>query len=442
VNPPAARRPGRSEPAGRDALTASVARLHTLVEALTPTDLRRGAYPTEWTIADVLSHLGSGAVIARMRLDAALAGGEADTGALRGVWDDWNAKAPEDQARDAQHADRSLLDALRSLTHAQRSGFRSTLGPLEVDFAGFVGLRLNEHAVHTWDIAVTFDHDAGLPADATAHLVEDLALIARFAGRPTSHDQAITVRTLDPVQHLQVRLGLDQVSLTAVEADPRVDVELHAEAFVRLVYGRLDPTTPHHSTARRPPSTSSATPSPACDHRPEQELTVKHTQFPARLAAGAYILHSGLEKWHGDDATAHAVHDMATSAGRRPQSPDRGSRRCHRPAAAQGNSSRVAGRARRPRTHREPALRARRQPAAHPRGGRPALRCHPGADPSDRGHRAWRAAPTTLRNVARLPGRLVTSNVGSPVLVLSIRPGRRPTADCGSPVDQQLPTDE
>jgi len=178
VNPPAARRPGRSEPAGLDALTASVERLHTLVEALTPTDLRRGAYPTEWTIADVLSHLGSGAVIARMRLDAALAGGEGDTDTVRSVWDVWNAKAPEDQALDAQHADRSLLEGLRSLTPAQRRGFRSTLGPLEVDFAGFVGLRVGEHVLHTWDIAVTFDHDAELPVEATPHLLDNLALIA------------------------------------------------------------------------------------------------------------------------------------------------------------------------------------------------------------------------------------------------------------------------
>jgi len=41
------------------------------------------------------------------------------------------------------------------------------------------------------------------------------------------------------------------VSLTATEADPAVDVELPAEAFVRLVYGRLDPdhTPPFHGEA-------------------------------------------------------------------------------------------------------------------------------------------------------------------------------------------------
>ena len=45
-----------------DALRASADRLAALVEPLTPDELRLSAYPTEWTIAQVLSHLGSGAV--------------------------------------------------------------------------------------------------------------------------------------------------------------------------------------------------------------------------------------------------------------------------------------------------------------------------------------------------------------------------------------------
>jgi uncharacterized membrane protein YphA (DoxX/SURF4 family) len=34
-------------------------------------------------------------------------------------------------------------------------------------------------------------------------------------------------------------------------------------------------------------------------------------EFPARVAAGAYILHSGLEKWQGDETTAQGVHGAA-----------------------------------------------------------------------------------------------------------------------------------
>jgi hypothetical protein len=38
---------------------------------------------------------------------------------------------------------------------------------------------------------------------------------------------------------------------------------------------------------------------------------MKLHDLPTRLATGGYILHSGLDKWKADDATAAAVHGMA-----------------------------------------------------------------------------------------------------------------------------------
>src|SRR5205823_11366297 len=35
---------------------------------------------------------------------------------------------------------------------------------------------------------------------------------------------------------------------------------------------------------------------------------------PTRLATGAYILHTGLEKWHGDEDRAKALHGFAAGA--------------------------------------------------------------------------------------------------------------------------------
>jgi hypothetical protein len=53
------------------------------------------------------------------------------------------------------------------------------------------------------------------------------------------------VRTFDPVRELTLTIGLDAVALAPSAApDPSrlvPDVELSADAFVRLVYGRLDP---------------------------------------------------------------------------------------------------------------------------------------------------------------------------------------------------------
>ena len=49
-------------------------RLAGLVTPLTPEQLRAQSYDTDWTIAQVLSHLGSGAEIATLSLAAALGG--------------------------------------------------------------------------------------------------------------------------------------------------------------------------------------------------------------------------------------------------------------------------------------------------------------------------------------------------------------------------------
>lgn len=54
------------------ALQASTDRLQRLVAPLDDAQLERRVYPTEWTVADVLSHVGSSAVILQRRLDDAL----------------------------------------------------------------------------------------------------------------------------------------------------------------------------------------------------------------------------------------------------------------------------------------------------------------------------------------------------------------------------------
>jgi hypothetical protein len=40
----------------------------------------------------------------------------------------------------------------------------------------------------------------------------------------------------------------------------------------------------------------------------------KARDLPGRIATGGYILHTGLEKWNGDEARAKAVHSMAANA--------------------------------------------------------------------------------------------------------------------------------
>ena len=223
------------------ALGTSVEHLRSVVEPLSDAQLDEPAYPAEWTIADVLSHIGSGAVIMQRRLDDIVEGKATPDDFAPGVWDTWNAKSARAKADDALVADRDLLERIESLSDEARSSFRFSMGPLELLFDGFVGMRLNEHALHTWDVEVTIDPTATVPTKSTALIVDNLELIARFTAKPTGDTQAIAVRTDQPRRDFSIELSPEAVTLGAEDQSRQPDLELPAEAFVRLIYGRLDP---------------------------------------------------------------------------------------------------------------------------------------------------------------------------------------------------------
>jgi len=211
-----------------------------MVEPLDDAALERSAYPTEWTIAQVLSHIGSGAVILQRRLDAGLDGSPMPDDFAPRVWDEWNAKTPRAQAESALAADDDVLVRLDALTGEERERFAFSMGPMTFDLNGFIGLRLNEHALHSWDIAVALDDDATIPPDLAELVVDNLGLIARFTGKPVGTPTTIVVRTTEPARTFSLALG-DAVRLDPGASTGDTEIALPAEAFVRLVYGRLDP---------------------------------------------------------------------------------------------------------------------------------------------------------------------------------------------------------
>ncbi len=108
------------------------------------------------------------------------------------------------------------------------------------DYAAFIRLRINEHVVHTWDVAVVFDRAAPLEPDAAAVVLEAVPMIARYAGKPTGSTKQLRVRTVAPDRHFAVSLFANGISLAPDDGAGPPDLELPGEAFVRLVYGRLD----------------------------------------------------------------------------------------------------------------------------------------------------------------------------------------------------------
>ena len=224
-----------------EALRSSVARLRSLVAEMGTDELTRRAYPAQWSLADVLSHLGSGAVITKRRLDDTLAGVATPDDFAPSVWDAWNAKTADDKRDDALVADAELLASIDAVVPQDRASFSAPMGPLTLDFEQFVGMRLNEHVLHTWDIDVVDNPTATLPQQAAALVVDNLQLIARYTATPTGDTRTITITTTEPERGFTVDLSTDVVHLHATPPEPNADLMLPAEAFTRLVYGRLDP---------------------------------------------------------------------------------------------------------------------------------------------------------------------------------------------------------
>ena len=224
------------------ALRHSHETLRALVEPLDPGQLEQPSYASEWSIAQVLSHLGSQAEIFGLFLDASLDGGEPPGREAFGpIWDTWNSKSPQAQASDALRADQATLERFESLDADQRASLHLQLFGRDLDVTGLAQMRLGEHAVHTWDVAVALDPAATIAPDAAGLLVDTLDQLAARTGKADGKKRRLRVSTSDPERQFVLETG-EAVALTAADGEQGLlEVRLPAEALVRLVYGRLDP---------------------------------------------------------------------------------------------------------------------------------------------------------------------------------------------------------
>jgi uncharacterized protein (TIGR03083 family) len=229
-------------------------RLATALGSVDDAQARAPSYDDGWTVADVASHLGSSAVI----FSGHLASGRDGTSAagIEGaqvVWDEWNAKNPAAQVRDSVSANAAFLAQADALTDAQRDAWRLELFGMDVDLAGFLQMRVAEHVLHTWDITVSLDPASTIPPELAARVTANLPMIAGWTGQKQDEQMSVEVRTSAPELAFHLDLGPGGVELTpsSDDTDARAELLLPTEAFVRLVYGRLDPDhTPSSVEAR------------------------------------------------------------------------------------------------------------------------------------------------------------------------------------------------
>jgi uncharacterized protein (TIGR03083 family) len=228
-----------------ETLRRSHERLTGLVKQLSPEELRAQSYCSDWSVAQVLSHLGSGAEISLMMLPGAL--GEAEPvsrDAFPAVWDNWNGKSPDDQAADALATDETQISTLEGLSDSQLTSMQMDFFGMQLDAVGIVRLRLGEHALHTWDVAEHADPAAVVSADAAALLVDNVpGFLAPRLGKPLPEPFSVRITTTDPDRDYLLTSG-ESVTMTDWPADGDASVPqvtLPAEALLRLSYGRLDP---------------------------------------------------------------------------------------------------------------------------------------------------------------------------------------------------------
>jgi uncharacterized protein (TIGR03083 family) len=222
------------------ALRASHDRLTAIVDPLDAGQLGTRSYASEWSIAHVLSHLGSGAEIFLLNLNSGLSGGEPPAQAdYQAIWDVWNELPADEQAARSIAVNGSLVGLVESLSPEQAAAFRVQMFGMTMDLAGLLRMRLSEHAMHTWDVAVALDPSARVSQDAVDLLIDGVGQMMPWMGKKAADPQVIAVATTAPERAFTLDTGGVTLTGGTPDAPPSGSLELTAEALLRLVYGRL-----------------------------------------------------------------------------------------------------------------------------------------------------------------------------------------------------------
>ncbi len=153
-----------------------------------------------------------------MFLDAGLAGREPPGREIfPPIWDAWNARSPEQQAAAWRSSDAEFVARFESLDDEQFAGLHLDLFGMELDATGLARLRLSEHTMHTWDVAVALDPAARLAADGVNLLAGTLGQFAGPLGKPQGDHFRVSVHAASPRRELLLTVA-DSVQLTDDDA--------------------------------------------------------------------------------------------------------------------------------------------------------------------------------------------------------------------------------
>lgn len=232
-----------------DTNIAALRSVHDSLAALVATfgeeELARTSGAVDWDVSQVLSHLGSGAEIALATVRAALDGvPRPGSDFNHAVWDRWNAMPRRERADGFLTANAVVTEAYEAMDAHTRATLRVDLGflPAPVDVATAARMRLSELTLHAWDVRVALDPGAALAPEAVGPLLEGTGDLLGWIGKADQLGGAysvIAVTTTDPAAVFALHLA-EPISVDAdVPAQPDGTLALPAEAWLRLVAGRL-----------------------------------------------------------------------------------------------------------------------------------------------------------------------------------------------------------
>ncbi|MCU1624129.1 MAG: hypothetical protein JWL79_2974 [Frankiales bacterium] len=225
-----------------DLTLARIRALHDdLVDrATTATDEQLAATSgaSEWPVAQVLSHLGSQGEIALAGLPSFLEGGDAPGPEFNeAVWARWNSLDDRSKANGFVEHSSAIVAALEAVPG--RDERTVTLGflPTPLPFAAAMGMRLNEYALHHWDVVQGLDGDARIDEESAAlmaqHLAGGMSFMLGFIGKADQLVEPVVLKAGDLV------LTIDDAVGVTPDATPTATLDAPLEAGIRLVNGRL-----------------------------------------------------------------------------------------------------------------------------------------------------------------------------------------------------------
>ena len=124
-------------------------------------------------------------------LEAALSGADQPgTEIFQPIWDTGNARGPLAVRDELARVNDALLTRIETLPAETAGAVRLTLFGNDVDLDGFARMRVNEHAVHTWDVAVALDPSATVAPEAVDIMIDGMGQVARYSAAPPARPSA------------------------------------------------------------------------------------------------------------------------------------------------------------------------------------------------------------------------------------------------------------